>query len=125
MKERDKALVRGWIGEIKLNGKPLRPIGPGLSVILAGVENAYVTDGLEPSPQDMVEVVMIMGMNADEIGEYIELEKSDRKKQTSKFAAKHIDEIDDVIEKVAQALERIGNALMESDNVGKEMRHAS
>lgn len=125
MNERDKTLLKSWMGEIHLDGKPLRPIGAGQAVVLRSLGNALVTDGEEPKPDDMVEIIMVMAMSRDEISAYIEKTFEDRRKQLSLFAAYHIDEIDGVISKVTESLERLGNATMESDGLGKEIRHAS
>jgi len=73
----------------------------------------------------MVEIVMVLSMDRDDVIDYLEQSKDMRESTLSKFTAYHIDEIDTVIGEVANSLERIGNAVMESDNVGKEIRHAS
>lgn len=125
MKERDKALLGSWMGSIKLAGKELRPIGAGQSVLLKALDNACLVPNKEITPSDMVEIVMVLAMDRDEIIDYLGQSKDLRELTLSKFTAYHIDEIDKVIGEVANALERIGSAVMESDNVGKEIRHAS
>lgn len=125
MKERDKSLLKSWMDGITLGDRKLRPIGAGQAVVLRALGNAFVTDGKDTSPDDMVEIVMVMTMTRDEISGYIEADDDQRKGILGRFAALHIDEIDGVIAQVAESLERLGNSVMESDNVGKEMRHAS
>lgn len=125
MKERDKTLLKSWIGEIQLDGKPLRQIGAGQAVVLRALNNGFVTQGNEPSADDMVEIILVMSQTREEMAAYIDLDKEARDQALAKFAAYHIDEIDGVIAQVAQSLERLGQSVMESDNVGKEIRHAS
>jgi hypothetical protein len=125
MKERDKTLLKSWLGDIQLDGKPLRPIGAGQAVVLRALGNACVVDGKEPSPDDMVEIILVMSQTRDEMAAYINQDEDGRKQILAKFATYHIDEIDSVIGKVTESLERLGNSVMESDNVGKEIRHAS
>ena len=125
MKERDKTLLKSWIGQIQLDGKPLRQIGAGQAVVLRALNNGFVTEGNEPSADDMVEIILVMSQTREEMAAYIDLDKEARDQALAKFAAYHIDEIDGVIAQVAQSLERLGQSVMESDNVGKEIRHAS
>lgn len=125
MKERDKTLLKSWIGQIQLDGKPLRQIGAGQAVVLRALNNGFVTQGNEPSADDMVEIILVMSQTREEMAAYIDLDKEARDQALAKFAAYHIDEIDGVIAQVAQSLERLGQSVMESDNVGKEIRHAS
>lgn len=125
MKERDKTLLKSWIGQIQLDGKPLRQIGAGQAVVLRALNNGFVTQGNEPSADDMVEIILVMSQTREEMADYIDMDKEDRNQTLAKFAAYHIDEIDGVIAQVAQSLERLGQSVMESDNVGKEIRHAS
>jgi hypothetical protein len=125
MKERDKTLLKSWMDGITLGDRKLRPIGAGQAVVLRTLGNAFVTDGKETSPDDMVEIVMVMAMTRDEISGYIEADDDQRNGILGRFAALHIDEIDGVIAQVAESLERLGNSIMESDNMGKEIRHAS
>lgn len=125
MKERDKSLLKSWLGEVELDGKPLRPIGAGQAVVLRALGNAFVTEGKESSPDDMVEIILVMSQTREEMESYLDMEAEARERILAKFAAYHIDEIDSVIAQVAGSLERLGNSVMESDNVGKEIRHAS
>lgn len=125
MKERDKTLLKSWIGQIQLDGKPLRQIGAGQAVVLRALNNGFVTQGNEPSADDMVEIILVMSQTREEMDDYIDMDKEARNQALAKFAAYHIDEIDGVIAQVAQSLERLGQSVMESDNVGKEIRHAS
>ena len=125
MKERDKVLLKSWLGDIQLDGKPLRPIGAGQAVVLRALGNGCVVDGKEPTPDDMVEIIMVMSMTRDGISSYIGKDESERESELAKFAAYHIDEIDGVIAQVTESLTRLGNSVMESDSVGKEIRHAS
>lgn len=125
MKERDKTLLKSWIGQIQLDGKPLRPIGAGQAVVLRALNNGFVTEGREATADDMVEIILVMSQTREEMSAYIDLDKEARDQTLAKFAAHHIDEIDGVIAQVAQSLERLGQSVMESDNVGKEIRHAS
>jgi len=125
MKERDKTLLKSWLGEVLLDGKSLRPIGAGQAVVLRALGNACVVDSKEPSPDDMVEIILVMSQTREEMADYIDQDEDGRKRILSKFAAYHIDEIDGVISKVTESLTRLGNSVMESDNVGKEIRHAS
>jgi hypothetical protein len=125
MKERDKTLLKSWIGQIQLDGKPLRQIGAGQAVVLRALNNGFVTEGNEPTPDDMVEIILVMSQTREEMTDYIDMDKEDRNQALAKFAAYHIEEIDGVIAQVAQSLERLGQSVMDSDNVGKEIRHAS
>jgi len=125
MNERDKTLLKSWMGEIHLDGKPLRPIGAGQAVVLRALGNSCVVDGKEPTPDNMVEIILVMSQTREEMAAYIDKDEEGRKQILSKFAAYHIDEIDGVIAQVTESLTRLGNSIMESDSVGKEIRHAS
>ena len=117
--------MKSWLGDIQLDGKPLRPIGAGQAVVLRALGNAFVVEGKESSPDDMVEIILIMSQSRDDMAAYIDQDEAERKQILAKFAAYHIEEIDGVIGKVTESLERLGNSVMDSDSVGKEIRHAS
>lgn len=125
MKQRDKKLIKSWVENISIGGIQLRPLSAGHVVILTALENACMVADKEVDSSSMIEVVMLLTLDKEEICTYIDLPAETRSKNIAKFAATNIDEIDDVLEAVAEAISRIGVAMMEAEAVGKDIRHAS
>jgi hypothetical protein len=124
MSERDKQLSKSWLGEILLAEKPLKQLSIGRMQKLELVGNKYFDNTSEQNDfRAMTEIVFSMSIDALEFGEYCKTNESQRAETLANFALLHEDELESVIEKVAESVSRIGIAKMESSSEGKETRH--
>lgn len=124
MNDRDTNLLESWLGNVTLGERTLRPLGAGQSVVLKRLGNGHFVDEKEPSASDMLEIVMVMYMTGKEISDYIKTKQDQREEMLAVFAAEHVEEIDSVMQTVAQAAARLAVAAMESTGEGKEISHA-
>jgi len=130
MSERDKILLGSWLGAVKIGDTELKPLGAGRYVALKALGNGHFSEsstGGTDMIMDSIEVILIMTMNGQEIGDYMRKSKSERESIVAEFAATHCDTIDETVATVMTRMqERIGAATMESLNdSGKEISRAS
>jgi hypothetical protein len=124
MSERDKQLSKSWLGEILLAGKPLKQLSIGRMQKLELVGNKYFDDSSAQNDfRAMTEIVFSMSCDAVTFGEYCRFSETERAEMLANFALLHEDELETVIEQVAESVARIGMAKMESASEGKETRH--
>lgn len=124
MSERDKKLKSAWLGEIYLMGKPLKQLSFGRMELLETLGNKFFSDESDQSEMlGMSEIVYAMTLTKDDFLSYVNKEKSERSKIVREFSIVAEDELQDVIEQVAEKASAQKYAAMESNTLGKEIRH--
>ena len=124
MSERDRKLKSAWLGEIFLMGKPLKQLSFGRLETLETIGNKYFAeDSTQSDMMGMSEIVYSMTLSKDEFLEYANKQPSERATAIREFSIYAEDELQDVIEKVAERVSAKRLATMESDSSGKEIRH--
>lgn len=124
MSERDKQLSKSWLGEILLAEKPLKQLSIGRMQKLELVGNKYFDNTSEQNDfRAMTEIVFSMSCDASAFAEYCRQSEPERANTLADFALQNEDELEFVIEQVAESVARIGMAKMESASEGKEIRH--
>lgn len=124
MNARDEKLAGLWIGEIILDGKPLKPLSIGRIQKLQMMKNrCFVEDSEQSEIEAMIEVIYVMAHEAQEVIAYGRKTPQERSEILSDFSILHENEIHEVIAKVLQEVATIEAAKMESMKSGKEMRH--
>ena len=124
MSERDKQLSKSWLGEILLAGKPLKQLSIGRMQKLELIGNKYFDESSTQNDfRAMTEIVFSMTCDAMAFAEYCRQSASERANTLADFALLHEDDLENVIEQVAESVARIGIAKMESASEGKETRH--